>query len=55
MEKAEYIKQARALGHTDEMIELTLKAAEEAEKEGFPYELESQLIPLPDVDSIPEI
>lgn len=47
MTKEEYIKKARALGHTENMIKETIKEHEEAEKEGINMSWEMELVELP--------
>lgn len=47
MEKAEYIKKAKELGYTDEMIAEDIKLHEEAEKDGIKLPWELDLVELP--------
>jgi hypothetical protein len=47
MEKAEYIKRAKELGYTDEMIAEDIRLHEEAEKKGIKVPLEFDLFELP--------
>ena len=56
MEKEEYVRKAKALGHTDDMITGTLTEASEWEsKVGLPYDFEMQLVDLPMSDPNPII
>lgn len=56
MEREEYVRKAKALGHTDDMITETLTEASEWEsKVGLPYDFEMQLIDLPISDPNPII
>lgn len=47
MEKDEFIRRAKELGYTDEMIADDVKLHEEAEKEGIKVPWELRLIELP--------
>lgn len=56
MEREEYVRKAKALGHSDEMITETLTEATKWEsKFGLPYDFEMQLIDLPISDPDPII
>lgn len=47
MEKDEFIKKAKELGYTDEMINEHIKLNEEAEKQGIKVPWEVALVELP--------
>lgn len=47
LEKDEFIKKAKELGYTDEMIEEDIKLHEEAEKNGIKVPWELRLVELP--------
>ncbi|MDF2873338.1 MAG: hypothetical protein K0R22_21 [Sporomusa sp.] len=47
MEKDEFIRRAKELGYTDEMIADDIKLQEEAEKDGLKVPRELRLIELP--------
>ena len=47
MEKDEFIKKAKELGYTDEMIAEDIKLQEEAERNGIKVPWELRLIELP--------
>ncbi|TCL35639.1 hypothetical protein EV210_111105 [Anaerospora hongkongensis] len=47
MEKDEFIRRAKELGYTDEMIADDIKLHEEAEKEGIKVPWELRLVELP--------
>ena len=47
MKKEEFIKKAKELGYTDEMINEDIKLQEEAEKQGIKIPWELRLIELP--------
>lgn len=47
MEKEEFVRKAKELGYTDQMIEDDIKLNEEAEKNGIKVPWELRLIELP--------
>ncbi len=47
MEKEEFIRKAKELGYTDQMIDEVIKLHEEAEKKGIKTDYEWHLIELP--------
>ncbi len=47
MEKEEYMRRAKQLGYTDEMIQGDIELYEKAKKDGVKIEYESFLVELP--------
>lgn len=47
MEKEEYVKRAKALDYTEDMIQGDIKLYEEAKKDGVEMDYESFLVELP--------